>query len=273
MSDPDVSIVIVNYNGSTFIERSIRSALEQRVPAEVIVVDNGSTDGSLELLNALSGIRVVSSDRNLGFAGGANLGARHARGAFLAFLNSDAIAAPDWLATLLPWMLGAKLDLVSSAVSCGGDLWFSGGLWLPALGAALHAQRPLARCAWLSGCALIARRAAWEQLGGFDEGFFLYFEDVDLCLSARRQGLRLGLHPQPLVRHDTPGSSAKSLGFEKLIMGYRSKGRLIAKHVPGLLLPSTFAFQFSISPLTQGVRLDRLPSIWRSFIEGFRSAR
>jgi GT2 family glycosyltransferase len=268
---PRASIVIVNYNGAAFIEPSIRSALEQRAKCEVIVVDNASTDDSLAILREIPGIRLIENDRNAGFGGGANVGASQARGEFVAFLNSDALAEPDWIETLVRWMNAESIDLASSVVSTFDSIWFAGGRWLPALCASLLADRTQRSCDWLSGCALVARRSTWEQLRGFDEGFFMYFEDVDVSLRARAGGFRIGVHPRPLVRHDVPGRSAAALGFNKLKIAYRSKGRLARKHVPRIVLPLALAFQCLVSPLTQGVPPYRLPSIWKALFEGLRT--
>jgi GT2 family glycosyltransferase len=264
------SIVIVNYNGAEFIETSIRTAAAQP-GCDVIVVDNASTDDSLRVLRAIPGIRLIANDCNPGFGGGANLGAAAASGEFVAFLNSDALADARWIATIAPWMDANGFDLASSVVTSFGKVWFAGGRWIPALGAALTSHRPMPECDWVSGCALVARRTAWERLGGFDERYFMYFEDVDLCLRARAAGFRVGVHPGALVTHDVPGRSAAALGFRKLRIGYRSKGRLAARFVPRALLPFACAFQCSVSPLGQGVPPKRLPEIWQEFFSGLRS--
>ncbi len=271
MTTPTASIVIVNYNGAAFIEPSIRSASLQQADCEVIVVDNASTDDSLAVLREIAGITLIANDRNAGFGGGANLGAAHARGEFVAFLNSDALAAPDWIAKLAPWMNDAAIDLASSVVTSFDAVWFAGGRWLPALCASLLSDRSRLSSDWLSGCALVARRTTWERLGGFDEGFFMYFEDVDVCLRARAAGFRIAVYPEALVRHDVPGRSAAALGFAKMQVAYRSKGRLARKHVAPYLLPIALAFQSLASPIAQGVSPLRLPTIWKALFEGLRS--
>jgi GT2 family glycosyltransferase len=97
----------------------------------------------------------------------------------------------------------------------------------------------------------------------------MYFEDVDVCLRARAAGYRVGVHPKALVRHDVPGRSAAALGFGKLEIAYRSKGRLARKQIPPYFLPTAIAFQCLVSPLAQGVPPARLPAIWRALFEGF----
>jgi len=267
------SIVIVNYNGADFVASSIETALAQRPPCEVIVVDNASTDDSLRVLRGIPGIRLIESERNGGFGAGANLGAAHASGEYVAFLNSDALCDPEWIATIVPWMRSRDVGFASSVIASGEGVWFAGGRWLPIIGASLTLRRVSRRSAWISGCALVVRRASFESLAGFEESFFLYFEDVDLCLRATRAGYRLGVLDRSLVRHDVDGRSSVALGFRKLEIAYRAKGILVRKHVALRYLPIALAFQSFVSPLGQGVPLRRLPLIWRAFYAGFRDVK
>src|SRR5688572_6609416 len=113
---PSASIVIVTYNGRTLLESCLAAVLPQATEqaAEVIVVDNGSSDGTIEYLTAHHPqVRIGGSDRNLGFAEGCNLGVRHAGADRIVLLNNDAVPAPGWLSELL-----AALDRPWTALAC-----------------------------------------------------------------------------------------------------------------------------------------------------------
>jgi len=270
MTLPNVSVLIVNYNGADFVRTAIESARAQRYDGtvEIVVVDNASTDASLDLLHSVPGIELIVSDRNAGFGGGVNLGARAARGEFLALLNPDASAHPDWLAAVVPWMVRGKIDFGSTAVYAGPHPWFDGGRFLRPLGATA-VQRGASD--WVSGCALVAGSAAFRALGGFDEGFFLYFEDVDLCLRARTAGYRVGVLERPLVDHPKDGRSSANLGRRKAEIGFYSRGRLLAKHTPRAWQPMALTYTALVAPLKNGVSLRHLPAVARAVERGRRS--
>ncbi len=271
-------IVIVNYNGGAYVGAAIESALAQTVPCSVIVVDNASQDDSVEVIAArFPHIKIVRAATNAGFGAGANLGARGCEEPYLAFLNPDAIARPQWIERITAWMIERNIDLASSVVSAGpGEPpFFAGGRWLPSLGAAIAARsKSGGETDWVSGCALVARADAFDRLGGFDEAFFLYSEDVDLSLRAREQGMQVGLFPEPLAQHAVHGTSTDQLGARrKQCIAYGSKGRLIRLHVRGLSYASALAFQSLISPGVNGVLLRDYAPVLRAFFKGAVTGR
>jgi len=255
------------------VSGAIESALSQTVSCAVVLVDNASQDGSVERMTSrFPRVAIVRNRTNAGFAAGANLGARDCEEPYLAFLNPDATARPDWIERITAWMSARRIDFASSIVSAGeGEPpFFAGGRWLPALGAAVAAHpKHGEETDWVSGCALVARTAAFGQLGGFDPKYFLYSEDVDLSLRAREQNMRVALYPEPLVQHPIHGTSTDQLGKRrKQLIAYAAKGRLIRRHVGGLSYLSALAFQALVSPAVNRVTLRDYPAVVRVFFHG-----
>jgi N-acetylglucosaminyl-diphospho-decaprenol L-rhamnosyltransferase len=271
--NPSVSIVIINYNGAAFVRSSIESALAQRYDGalEVVVLDNRSTDDSLEVLRAVPSIRLIENGTNAGYGGGVNRAVAACTSDYVALLNPDAVADPRWVAQVVPWMNERRVDVASSVVRAGEGVWFAGGTFIVPLGLAFNRRRVARVADWVSGCAMIVRRSTFVALGGFDEAFFLYCEDADLCLRAKAAGHRPAVFPAPLVDHPSDGKSTNQLGFAKATIMYASRGRLIAKHVPALWQPSALAFTALLSPLLYGVGFPRLFSVARAVLQGFNA--
>jgi GT2 family glycosyltransferase len=218
----------------------------------VVVVDNASTDGSADgLALPEAALAVVRNPANHGFARACNQGAAAAAGAYLLFLNPDArveIGSVETLARALDEE--AAVGIVGPrTLNEDGTPQVSFG---PALGlVAEWRQRRLVRGVrrrdpavlrrvegmsatpsdpdWVSGSCLMMRRRAFEQVGGFDEAFFLYEEDVDLCVRARAAGWRVRYEPRAVVRHDL-GRSMARLAARARLEYHRSHLRYYRKH-------------------------------------------
>jgi N-acetylglucosaminyl-diphospho-decaprenol L-rhamnosyltransferase len=218
-------------------------------------------------------VRIVDTGGNLGFGRAATIGAfaQPAQYEYVAFLNPDARARGDWIERITEWMEREGVDVGSSVVSGGAQPFFAGGRWLAYLGAAVRlAMYAGERTEWVSGCAMVARRTAFETLGGFDPAYFLYYEDVDLSLRARSRGMRLGMHPDALVAHPEEGRSTNRFGsLRKRCFGLRSKGHLVRRFVPLPALPSALLFQCLVSPAFNGAGLREYPALVRAFLSGF----
>ena len=211
----NVAIIIVNWNGAKYLPRCLDALGRQTfTDFEILVVDNGSTDGSVDgLERSWPGIKVVRLGKNLGFAAGNNLGARLARGEWLALLNSDAFPAPDWLEELLQaaqrhpeFSFFASRQLQANAPQlldgAGDTLHISGLAWrryasFPAAQFGLETEEVFSPCA----AAALYSRQAFLQVGGFDENFFSYHEDIDLGFRLRLQGFRCLYVPDAVVHH------------------------------------------------------------------------
>lgn len=202
---PRVSFILVNFNDRAHLGRSLDAIAEHAagIPHETIVVDNASTDNSAEVVTATrTGFTLLRNAENVGFARAMNRGAAASRGEFLALLNTDVFLRPGTLETLL-----AEFDRYPSTGAVGPALRTPGGGHQVSFGGrrtfgrellqklflndrqarALRKRRPRRRVRWVSAAFLLVRRSAFEAVGGFDESFFLYFEDIDLCYRLREE--------------------------------------------------------------------------------------
>jgi GT2 family glycosyltransferase len=215
------AVVIPNWNGMRWLPDCLESIAAQTVaPAETIVVDNGSTDGSLELLGETPGVRVVALGRNTGFAFAANRGVEAAAGELVALVNTDVVLAPDWLERMIAAL---ESDAGAASVACkmvdlhDPDLLYDAGDVLRRDGACEQRGRferddgrfdqPGEVFGACAGAALY-RRSVVLDAGGFDERFFTYLEDVDLALRLRLAGWRCRYEPV-VARHAGEGSSVR----------------------------------------------------------------
>jgi N-acetylglucosaminyl-diphospho-decaprenol L-rhamnosyltransferase len=212
---PAVSAIIVSYNAGDDLVRCLDSLGNQECDIEVIVVDNGSSDGSVDRARLQHpGVRVLSDGINDGFAGGANRGAAVARARTLLFLNPDVVLEPGCADALLVALRGG-----ANAMVCGPLLVDSDhqsvvyGLTIDYAGdpvALSSSGAPL----YVSGCALATTQEAFAALGGFDSAFFMFCEDLDLCWRALLQGLDVRAIPDARIRHrsggSTPGGNVRS---------------------------------------------------------------
>jgi N-acetylglucosaminyl-diphospho-decaprenol L-rhamnosyltransferase len=254
-SRPTCSVIVLTYQSAATIDPCLDALLPElaAVDGELIVVDNGSTDGSVERLRD-RGIEPIDSGGNVGFARGCNLGASHATGRLLVFVNPDAQVAPGCLSRLAsaaedrPGPLGARAEHADGSYdrrsvlgrpSLAGALTFASGLdrafrgsrWLdPEHGPRdLPVDPPLRSVPAVSGALLAVPRDLWDELGGFDERYFLYGEDVDLCLRAAKLGRRPTLVVTARYQHvggvSSGGSSTRG------VLLYRGKATLYRTHL------------------------------------------
>jgi GT2 family glycosyltransferase len=226
---PLVSAIVVNWNGVDCLDACLASLLTQTWPLlEIIVVDNGSTDGSRELLRSRYGSRItlIESPVNVGFAGGNNLGIRAAKGAHVVLLNNDAVAAPGWVEALVQ---AAEADSRIGMCACkilvlgGNGVIDSAGLLMSADGIGRgrgrlepdgEAYSEPEDALVPSGCAALYRRAMLDEVGLFDEDFFAYCEDSDLGLRGRLAGWRCRYVPTAVVHHAYSRSTAPYSTFK-----------------------------------------------------------
>jgi GT2 family glycosyltransferase/glycosyltransferase involved in cell wall biosynthesis len=213
---PIVSVVLVNYRGLTDTLEAIDHLRSVEWPAEsldIIVVDNASGDDSVSTLSKLPGITVVASPTNRGFAGGCNLGVQKATGEVVAFLNNDAKPHPHWISAAMATMStsprigaiassvfdwdGKNIDYQGSAMA-----WYGMG-YRPLTGRKRSAKTDPSRREVLfgTGSAMFVRRDVFEELGGFDERFFMFFEDVDFGWRLNLAGWSFVHEPDSIAFH------------------------------------------------------------------------
>jgi len=207
------SVVVVAYNPGHFLRDCVASIYSTQPEVEVVVVDNASTDGAVERVKIeFPAIRVVRNERNAGFGAGNNLGVAHAKGMFLVFLNPDAVVVDGWLEALIhPLVKESSVGLVTPKVLlrndpdrinvAGLDVHLSGISMCRGLGKPQTNLDEVAEVAAISGVAFAARRDVFKTLEGFDEGFFLYIEDVDLSVRAWLMGYRCLYVPCAVALH------------------------------------------------------------------------
>lgn len=192
-----VSLIIVTYNSVSLLP-DFFEALTTTVyaPYEIIVVDNASHDETCHYLTSKQNhVRLLAKQHNSGFGSACNQGAKAARGEVLVFLNPDIRVTPDWLSILVEHLIAYH----NSTILCPTTLYPDG---MPQ-----HTSTAVREVAVVPGCAMIMRKATWQQLGGFDEHMFLYWEDVELCWRCWLSGGRVLADLQAIVYHERGGSA------------------------------------------------------------------
>ena len=248
----DLSIIIINYKTKKITADCLETITKSRdnLTKEVIVVDNGSADGSFESLKAkFPQYHVLSSGGNLGFARGNNFGVDHAKGEYIWLLNSDTLIKPNTISTLMECVKSHDSQLAScQLLNPDGSIQPQGGylpdLWRLALWMLFIDDLPLIKSlikpyhqnlksffqtdqypGWLAGTALLIRRDVYEKLNGLDKNIFMYGEDVEFCLRAKQQGVRIDYFCQPQLTHlgQASGSSRGAIlgEYQGLIYIYK----------------------------------------------------
>lgn len=224
----DVSVVVLNFNGKQFLEDCLTSLQAQSYPRndyEVLLVDNGSSDDSVAFVQSRwPNVRTVQLDHNLGFAGGINEGVKAAKGQYVALINNDAKAHPDWLTQGLAAFRSIDIAMVASKILtldgrtidyAGGALSFYGHGFKVGVNEPDEGQynRP-GDTLFASGCGLFMPRELFGEVGGFDDDYFAFFEDVDLGWRLWAFGYRVYYQPSSIVYHRHHGT-AEALGHER----------------------------------------------------------
>jgi GT2 family glycosyltransferase len=254
---PKVFVVILNWNGKDGLIDCLRSVFSLSYRNfEVIVVDNASRDGSIETAKAsFSRAHFILNPENLGFSSGMNVGIRFAlsQGAeYVWLLNNDTECERESLSNLVSVSESEKEPALYSPkiLSPDGSVWFSGGKINYLHMRAEHVGGVLRKGAgkgvksyetgYLSGCALFLPRKAIEIVGMLDEEYFLYYEDVDFSVRAKKKGFDTRIVPESVVVH-----REKSLeNPEKTYWLVRSGLRFFEEHTPGILKPFMWTYLF-----------------------------
>lgn len=210
---PKVFVIVLNYNGKETIIECLKSIYRQDYPSyELVVSDNDSHDGSLELAkNYFSGAHFIKNEENIGFAAGNNVAIRFALEKFADYiflLNNDATIEKDTLLKLVSLAeKDKKAGIISPVILNGsGNIWFAGGKikWL-AMKAAHFFRTNKTNGTYLtdyiSGCAMLVKKDVFREIGLLDEKYFLYYEDADFCLRARKRDFKCLVVPSAKVTH------------------------------------------------------------------------
>lgn len=251
-------VAILSWNTVDITPNAIDSLLRQSFLPTILVIDNGSEDGSYEQFDAKYGdkIKLIRNKKNLGFSGGANTAFKWAKEngfKYVALLNSDAVAEEDWVKELLSSIKEDGAGITTSKIlklngkelDTTGEELFYWGLSSPRgrgemdKGQYDKSQRVFGG----SGGASLYSIEMIDDIGMFDEDFFAYYEDADLSFRANSLGWSVVYNPKAIVRHEIGASSSK-VGGMTLKMGIKNQPMLLIKNVPMRYLPAVM-FRFS----------------------------
>ena len=283
---PAVSVIIVTWNGRDWLAQCLPAVAAQTYPAfEIIVVDNGSTDGTAGWLKEQwPQVRLIQLEKNMGFAAANNAGIRASRSPYVATLNNDTRVDPNWLAELvraaatpgvgmvaacvLRWNQPDRLDSAGIIVDVTGTAW-NRGWGRPAESAALAGD-----VFGPSAAAALYRREMLDDVGLFDEDFFAYYEDVDLAWRAQRAGWRCRYAPAARAWHWHSATGQQTPSLKLFLLG-RNKVWAILKNYqrPPLLLALPLILAADVVAIIYQTIRTRSPAALRGRISAWRRAR
>lgn len=224
---PLVTMLVPNYNGEKYLKSCLNSLLATDYPNfRVIVVDNGSTDNSVEFIKKnYPTVRMIRNNENLGYARAINVAMESVESEYVVFLNNDIIVESNWLRQLMLYMNSIKkvaaanpkiLFLHNKEVinSAGGSCDIYGVGWNRGNGEIDRGQYDAVKeVFYVNGAALLTKKDVWEDVGSFDERYFLYGEDLDWCWRARTKGYKILYVPSAKIYHQWRGSGGSMIKF------------------------------------------------------------
>ena len=268
-----LSIVILSFNSKNLTLSCIKSLFSlykkdlEEGEVEIVVVDNASSDGSIEAISEYisdkKGLRLIKSRENLGFGKGNNLGASQARGDTLVFLNSDTEALDKGFLKMADFLaknpkigiLGPKLinfdgTIQPSAANFYGLL----NLLIMLLGLEKRkSPERVKKVDWITGAATMVPKKVFEEIGSFDENIFMYMEDHELCYRAKKNGFATYFFPEVIIKHKSVGSSNRGFAvvniYKNILYFYRKHRSYLEYIVVKLLLFSKAFFLLSLGKL------------------------
>lgn len=229
------SIIILTYNSEKYIDPLLNSifAFNKDEKFEVIVVDNNSSDSTVKNAKKFgSKIKIIETGDNLGFAKGINIGAKEAKGAYLLFINPDSVWFEGTIGDLTSlYEKSEKIGIVGgrmigpSAIEMSAGKFF--GFWATAALAlgldnvfkVRFSPSIVKKVEFVSGGFMMIRKNLFEELKGFDENYFMYVEDMDLCFRAKKLGFTTYFTPNVGVMHESHGSSNRSFAIKNIYKG------------------------------------------------------
>lgn len=252
-----VSIVILSYNKRQLTVDCLTS-LNKNIPHdqyETIVVDNASSDDSVEYIRKhFPKVKLIENTRNAGFAGGCNLGAKHAKGEFILFLNNDAAIGENPLPEMVKtFSEDEKIGVVGGLLTnLNGSLQRSYGNFYTILNVAylLFAgesgelkrlqSKEVIETDWVSGGFMMVRRTVFQKVTGFNESYFMYIEDMDLCYRIKKSNYKIMFTPLVKIKHIGQASTNKTFAivhiYEGLQIFYRQQRSSLEYYIVKLLL-------------------------------------
>jgi len=286
----DVSVIIVNYNTKSLLKQCIRSIYQHTfdICFEVIVVDNASSDGSQEMIKEIFPlVKVIENKLNLGFGRANNLAEKIALGEIIFFLNSDTVLLNNAIKILYDFII-----LNTSVGIVGGNLLTSNhqpthsylyyfpninfeifNLWFPFYkiinrNAHYNYTEKVLDVGYITGADLMIRKQNFEKIGGFDEDFFMYFEETELSSRIKKMGLRIVSVPEALIIH-LEGGDNKEISYSKLLTILYSKKLFYLKVYGIFTFKLLFVYQLFVSSmrlLMSNLLINRVTSkYWKNY--------
>ena len=228
MSAPKVSIIIVNYNGKELLQKCLDSLLKVNYDNfEIILVDNNSTDGSVEFITKnYPSLIIIKLDSNKGFAEPNNVAAKISKGKYLLFLNNDTVVTPNFISEMVKVMeTDKKIAICQSLLLKPDGSVDSSGDFIDHLGVVYNSKTEIDEIREVSsarGASMLIRSDIFEKLDGFDQKFFVTFEDVDLCWRSWILGYRVLIIPTSIVYHEG-GITIKKIKSEIAFHGFKNQ--------------------------------------------------
>lgn len=270
-----VSIVILSYNTSGLLSKCLKSVFAHiKSDFEVIVVDNASKDESVKMIkNHFKKVRLIENPKNSGFAGGCNLGAASAKGDHILFLNSDAEVENDPIPKLLKTfnenvnvgIVGGILENYNGTLqrSFGDFYTIPNIITLLFVGESGELKKYVddkeKEADWVSGGFMMADAKHFMSVGGFNESYFMYIEDMDFCYRIKKKGLKVYVNPHARIKHLGQGSSNKAFAIIHIYKGlqifYRQQRTLLEYYIVKLLLLVKAVLALAAGLITMNKRL------------------
>lgn len=271
---PRISVVIVAYGAEDWLERSVEACLaSDGASVDVVLVDNGCTDGAVDRLDGRDGVTIVRPGRNLGFAAGCNRGVETSTAPVVALVNPDAVVEPDALAALADRLADPGIGIATGCVvladrpdllnSAGNEIHFTGMSWSGHFEEAVADHGDERDVFAASGALCAVRREVWDHLGGFDETFFAYYEDAQLSVRCWQQGWRVVYVPVARVSHRYEFSRRP----QKMELLERNRWQLVLTCYGGRLLAATLPvlLTFEVAVVAMAAVQGWLPQKLRSW--------
>ncbi len=276
------SFVVPTWNGLEVLREALRALAAQTVTCEVVVVDNGSVDGTAEAVAAEFGdVVLVRVEENVGFGRAVNLGAARATGDVLLVVNNDAVCAPDFAERMLAPFADPGVGMAAGVLtqrphpdrvdSAGVELDVTVGSWdlgWNAPVASLGARQPVGPC----GGAAAYRATAWRDAGGFDPALFAYWEDVDLALRLRRAGWRSAFVPEAMALHRHGATLGAATPLQRRLDAF-GRGFVLGRHGRRGVLAALRVAALDWPVLAFDLVVSRQPAVLRERRRGLAAGR
>lgn len=252
MSDASVAVVVLNFNGKSFLEKFLPDILLHSAPHTVVVADNGSSDGSVEFLRQnFAAVTIVQNTGNFGYAKGYNMALKEIQADYYVLLNSDVEVTQNWIAPILglmktnptiaacqPKILDYRQrQMFEYAGAAGGYIDrfgypFCRGRVFNTLEEDKGQFDTTAEVFWATGACLFVKSSAFWQVGGLDDDYFAHMEEIDLCWRLKNFGYSIYIEPASVVYH-LGGGTLNKLSSRKTFLNFRNNLATLTKNHPG----------------------------------------